>query len=64
MLTQFVGRKVAKYFHGFGTYKGTVRTYYPPTEAGDVPLWHVEYEDGDSEDYNIREIYKVFLFVC
>ncbi len=29
MLTHFVGKRIAKYFLGYGTYKGTVRTYDP-----------------------------------
>jgi len=49
-----VGRPVAKYF-GKTLYHGGVKEYRPADR-----VWHVLYEDGDTEDYELHELRALF----
>jgi len=49
--THFIGNRVAKIFFGKQVYFGKVKGY---TEG----LWHVEYDDGDSEDFDADDFMK------
>ncbi|KAL7576518.1 hypothetical protein ACA910_018017 [Epithemia clementina (nom. ined.)] len=57
--TSYVSRRVAKKFDG-AVYFGTIGAYTPPAENEDedAALWHVEYDDGDEEDYDVHEMVK------
>lgn len=52
----YVSRRIAKEFDG-SVYYGTVKEFYPSERVdGGVSLWHVAYDDGDSEDMEFAEI--------
>lgn len=53
----YVTRRVAKYF-GKILYFGTVVYFIPPAENEDEGLWHIQYDDGDNEDYYALELAK------
>jgi hypothetical protein len=56
----YVGLRVAKYFPGEGEteelYFGTID--YVSVQDDDEVLWHVLYDDDDSEDYDENEVKK------
>jgi len=58
----FVGKKVAKDFSHGAVYIGYVTEHYPSvlidgeTATMSDELFHVEYDDGDEEDFDFREI--------
>lgn len=54
----FVRQRVAKDFDG-ETYFGFV-TEYDDTEP--PPFWHVEYDDGDEEDYSKKDLIKALKY--
>ena len=47
----YIGRRVAKDFNGT-VFNGTVTKLLPDQ------LWHVKYNDGDSEDMDLHELYS------
>ena len=50
---EYIGREVAKTFKNHGTFKGKVLDY--DKQHG----FHVEYEDGDSEDMKESDLLKI-----
>ena len=51
-------QRVAKYF-GDDLYLGSVSSFVPPVvTAGNVPLWRIQYDDGDVEDLNVEDLEK------
>ena len=58
---QFVGRRVAKYFFDEGLngeltkFFGTI-TRYDTFSNDDLECWRIEYDDGDSEDMERKEL--------
>ncbi|KAL7554737.1 hypothetical protein ACHAWF_018267 [Thalassiosira exigua] len=50
----FVRRRVAKDFDG-ETYYGTIMAY---DDSESPAFWHVEYEDGDEEDYSKKDLIR------
>lgn len=53
----FVGRKVAKFF-GQDLFLGKVTEYLPYEKEG-LAIWTVEYDDGDQEDYELKELLEL-----
>lgn len=54
----FIGKKIAKDFDG-NLYFGTVKDY----DDSEAPaFWHVEYDDGDEEDYNEKDLIKALKY--
>jgi len=53
----FVGRKVAKFF-GEYLFLGEVTEYLPP-ENESPSIWTVVYNDGDQEDYELKELLEL-----
>lgn len=55
----YVGHRVARSFGGgsdeMGIYHGVVTKYHPADKNNEC-LWHIKYEDGDSEDFNSQEL--------
>lgn len=52
----FVGQRVANKFSD-GVYYGTISSYNNgKSEVG--ALWHIDYDDGDAEDYDVRDLCK------
>lgn len=52
----YIGRRVAKYF-GKELYFGTIASWDPAAIVDDkLDLWRVEYDDGDSEDFELFEV--------
>jgi hypothetical protein len=57
----YVGRRVGKYFDDV-LYYGTVSKWDPAAVVDDrIDLWLVEYDDGDSEDYEEDELQAILL---
>ena len=55
---QFVGRRVAKRFAG-EVYFGTIVEFSPASDMAEgLDLWRVSYDDGDSEDYDEKDLEK------
>ena len=50
-----VGERVAKFFDD-KLYFGVIKCFHEKTKEDETNLWSVEYEDGDSEDYDLVEI--------
>ena len=55
LFSSFYLQRVAKYFDGI-IYYGTITTSRPFRSDKGILLWHVEYDDGDSEDFNKEEV--------
>jgi hypothetical protein len=56
----YVGRRIAKYFDG-NLYFGTVRE---KRDTEEVPVWFIEYDDGDTEEleaYELRAQFTVYV---
>jgi hypothetical protein len=53
---KYIGVRVARIFPGDGLFFGTVNNFFPPIEGEEDGLWHVLYDDGDEEDYEISEL--------
>jgi pantothenate kinase type III len=54
--TKYMDRRVAKHF-GKDLYFGSVDEFYNPDG---VDLWHVTYDDGDQEDFELDELIPAF----
>jgi hypothetical protein len=54
--TKYMDRRVAKHF-GKDLYFGSVDEFYNPDG---VDLWHVTYDDGDQEDFELDELMPAF----
>ena len=54
---RYVKWRVAKRFDD-EMYYGTVEKYLPPEEDDDEDLWHILYDDGDTEDLNAKEMIR------
>lgn len=52
---QVVGSRIAKWFEDT-LYYGTVVSHKEPTAKGERHFWFVEYDDGDSEDMDRRDL--------
>jgi hypothetical protein len=54
-----VGVRICKMFNG-EDYFGSVASYSKASAEGDdeVDLWHIIYDDGDEEDYDLEELRK------
>ena len=37
-------------------YRALVKEYFKPEGKGDLPLWHIQHEDGDEEDLEEEEV--------
>ena len=55
LFSPFYLQRVAKYFDGH-IYYGTITTSKPFKSDKGILLWHVQYDDGDSEDFNKEEV--------
>ena len=55
LLSSFYLQRVAKYFDG-DIYYGTITTSKPFKSDKGILLWHVQYDDEDSEDLNKEEL--------
>ncbi len=55
-----LNRRVSKFFRGYGFFKGTVKSRTFETGTGKV-LYHVVYDDGDSEDVYETEVRRILL---
>ena len=55
ILFSFYLQRVAKYFDG-EIYYGTITTSKPFKSDKGILLWHVQYDDEDSEDFNKEEV--------
>ena len=51
-----IGRSVKKVFEGYGTFKGTVKSYNKTRR-----VYMVEYEDGDSEEMSFNLLKEILL---
>jgi len=59
----YLNRRVAKRFVD-GTYYGSVSSYIASASDGEGEadaLWHVDYDDGDSEDYDKTDLCRALL---
>jgi hypothetical protein len=54
--TKYIDRRVAKHF-GKDLYFGSIDEFYNPDG---VDLWHVTYDDGDQEDFELDELIPAF----
>ena len=55
ILNRRVGLRVAKYFET-DIFYGQVTKVCASDSQNDKPLYHIEYEDGDSEDFDMKEL--------
>ena len=53
----YIGARVSKMF-GADVYYGTITSYIPAPSAKDDDLWHVLYDDDDSEDFDAKDLKK------
>lgn len=52
-----VGKRVLRFFPGFGQAHGTVTGWVPATGKDDEPaLWRISHDDGDVEDCSEEEV--------
>ena len=57
--TKWVGQHVTRYFkegRKMVPYRALVKEYFQPEDKGDLPLWHIQHEDGDEEDLEEQEV--------
>ena len=54
-----IGRKVRRFFPGYGKSDGVIIAYLPPEKNEGLALWHMEHEDGDEEDLEEMDVEKV-----
>ena len=60
---EYLNRRVAKRFVD-GTYYGSVSSYNTSASEGEEEagaLWHIVYDDGDAEDYDITDLCRALL---
>jgi hypothetical protein len=57
--SSFIGREIEKLFRG-KWFAGKIDSFDIDALTGEV-IWHVQYDDGDSEDFNFRELHIKFL---
>ena len=54
-----MGQHVTRYFkegRKMVPYRALVKEYFKPEGKGDLPLWHIQHEDGDEEDLEEEEV--------
>ena len=57
--TTLLDKRVSKRFHD-GIYVGTIIGIF--TDDNYKPLWHVRYDDGDSEDLDLNKVRDAIKF--
>jgi hypothetical protein len=55
---ELIGVQARRFFKGFGKSDGTVVAYLPPEKNDSVALYHMEHNDGDSEDLELHDLQK------
>uniref|UniRef100_A0A7S1VRJ4 Helicase-associated domain-containing protein n=1 Tax=Grammatophora oceanica TaxID=210454 RepID=A0A7S1VRJ4_9STRA len=56
--SKYIGKRIAKTFDG-QPFMGTIVSY---RDGGDVTYWKVDYDDGDSEEFDIKDVNKYMKF--
>ena len=62
-LKQLVGKTFYKEFPGHGKYKGTIKKLHKETSLEGSPMFHVKYEDGETEDLTTWELVECGITV-
>lgn len=55
---EYIGRHARRFFKGFGSSDGLIVGYLPPERNEGIVLYHMEHNDGDSEDLDDLDIAK------
>ena len=60
-----IGQRVVRQFHGT-LYFGTIDLFRPaePYGATDTDLWRIHYDDGETEDYEQKELLEFRYLYC
>lgn len=62
-LKQLVGKTFYKEFPGHGKYKGKIKKLHKETSLEGSPMFHVKYEDGETEDLTTWELVECGITV-
>lgn len=57
-----IGKLARRFFKGFDSSDGQIVAYLPPEKNDSIALYHMQHNDGDSEDLELDDLLRAFRY--